>query len=227
MTALSPELLTIEHHGAALYKGAASSILGPLEALLADLPADHAGLRLYGVAGLATLLDASGPVGRLAAYHQGPASRPVRAILFDKSATNNWALGWHQDRTIAVRERTDAPGFGPWSVKKGVTHVEPPFALIEAMSTLRIHLDPVTADNAPLLIAPGSHGLGRISEGVIDACVAQCGTVACTADRGDVWAYATPIVHASARAARPARRRVLQVDFSARPLPHGLDWLGI
>ena len=224
---MSPDQLTIEHHGAALHPGAALSILGELEALAAGLPADHAGLRLHAVCGLAPLLDATSAIGRLAAERQGSASRPVRAILFDKSAATNWALGWHQDRTIAVRERVDTDGFGPWSVKTGITHVEPPFALLETMLTMRVHLDPVPENNAPLLIAPGSHRLGRIAERDIDVSVARCGTFACTTDRGDVWLYATPILHASARAARPEHRRVLQVDFSAQALPAGLDWLGI
>jgi len=56
---------------------------------------------------------------------------------------------------------------------------------------------------------------------------ARCGTVACLAEKGDVWLYATPIVHASAAAAGSGRRRVLQVDFSASALPGGLDWLGV
>lgn len=132
-----------------------------------------------------------------------------------------------QDRTIAVRERIETPGFGPWSVKAGITHVEPPFALLDAMLTMRVHLDAVPDDNAPLLIAPGSHRLGRIAERDIDAAVARCGSFACTAERGDVWLYATPILHASARAVRPEHRRVLQVDFAAQSLPAGLDWLGI
>ncbi|MDB5707965.1 MAG: phytanoyl-CoA dioxygenase [Sphingomonas bacterium] len=224
---MSPDQLTIEHHGAALYPGAALSILDDLEAALAGLPADQAGVRLHGIPGLAALLDGTGVIGRLVADRQGENSRAVRAILFDKSATANWALGWHQDRTIAVRERVDTKGFGPWSVKVGITHVEPPFALLETMLTMRIHLDPVPDSNAPLLIAPGSHRLGRIAERDIDASVARCGTFACTADRGDTWIYATPILHASARAVRPQHRRVLQVDFCAQALPPGLDWLGI
>jgi hypothetical protein len=227
VTAISPELLTIEHHGAALYPGAASLILGDLETVIADLPADQAGLRLHDLPGLTALLDITGPIGRLAADRLGRDSRPVRAILFDKSAATNWALGWHQDRTIAVRERIDAAGFGPWSVKAGIIHVEPPFALLETMLTMRIHLDPVPETNAPLLIAPGSHRLGRIAERDTDASVARCGTFACIADRGDVWLYVTPILHASARADRPEHRRVLQVDFSAQSLPTGLDWLGL
>jgi hypothetical protein len=32
----------------------------------------------------------------------------------------DWALGWHQDRTIAVMERVEADGLGPWTVKSGL-----------------------------------------------------------------------------------------------------------
>jgi hypothetical protein len=38
--------------------------------------------------------------------------------------------------------------------------------------------------------------------------------------------YATPILHASARAAKPSRRRVLQLLYCADDLPPGLAWLG-
>jgi hypothetical protein len=52
----------------------------------------------------------------------GPAFA-VRGIFFDKRPGANWKATWHQDLTIAVRERREAPGFGPWSVKQGVPHV--------------------------------------------------------------------------------------------------------
>lgn len=106
-------------------------------------------------------------------------------------------------------------------------HVEPPFAVIGRVITLRIHLDPVPADNAPLLIAPGSHRLGRLREAEINAAVKRCGTAACLADRGDVWACATPILHASAASIGHAHRRVLQVDYSADTLPAPLRWIGV
>jgi hypothetical protein len=212
--------VTLDEQGAARLHGAAAPFLGALDAIAAGLPQNRAGVRLHGVAGLAELLDA---LGRFA----GEGRLPVRAVLFDKSAATNWALGWHQDRTIAVAERVEVPGFGPWSVKAGMVHVEPPFALLERMVTLRIHLDSVDAGNAPLLVAPGSHRLGRIPEAEIDSAAARCGTLACLAERGDIWIYATPILHASAAAAQPRRRRVLQVDFSADSLPAPLAWLGI
>ena len=119
------------------------------------------------------------------------------------------------------------PGFGDWTLKHGIPHAVPPFDLLERMLTLRIHLDPVDTDNAPLLILPGSHRLGRLTEGEITAAAAAHAQAACTAAAGDVWAYATPILHASARAVRPARRRVLQLLYSADDLPDGLQWLGI
>jgi hypothetical protein len=42
-----------------------------------------------------------------------------------------------------------------------------------------------------------------------------------------VWAYSTPILHASELATAPRHRRVLQVDFAAEDLPGTLEWLGI
>jgi hypothetical protein len=44
----------------------------------------------------------------------------VRATLFNKTAESNWRVQWHQDRAIAVRERHDVTGYGPWSSKAGV-----------------------------------------------------------------------------------------------------------
>jgi hypothetical protein len=218
--------LDFERDGAAHLTGAAAPFLARLHALAASLPADRAGLRLHGIPDLAELL-APDALGAAAAERLGSDARPVRAILFDKSAATNWALGWHQDRTIAVRERVVVPGYGPWSTKQGLRHVEPPFALFESMVTLRIHLDAVPADHAPLLIAPGSHRLGRVPEAEIAAAVARCGTATCLAEAGDIWAYSTPILHASAASSANAHRRVLQVDYATAVLPGGLQWLGL
>jgi hypothetical protein len=154
-------------------------------------------------------------------------AKPVRAILFDKSPEANWAVGWHQDRTISVTERRDVDGFEPWTLKDGVHHVAPPFALLARMITLRVHLDEVAADNAPLRIAVGSHRLGRIAEDDVEGIVQRVRVENCLAERGDVWIYATPILHASERASKLSRRRVLQVDYSADILPGGLRWIGV
>src|SRR5262245_5631774 len=171
------------------------------------------------------LLGIKSSLGRIAAAVLGTEAKCVRAVLFDKNAATNWAVGWHQDRTIVVRERRDVPGFGPWTVKDGLVQVEPPFAVTAGMINLRAHIDDCDADHAPLLIAPGSHRLGRIPVRDIDDVVSKLGQRTCLASRGDVWLYSTAILHASEVAKNPRRRRVLQVDYSCSALEGGLEWL--
>lgn len=185
-----------------------------------------AGTRIFGNPQLAAWL-VCGPLGLAVRSILGQEARPVRAILFDKTPDRNWAVGWHQDRTIAVRDAVDVPGFGRWTTKSEVAHVEPPFSVIESMVTARIHIDPVDETNSPLLVSPGSHRLGRIIEAEVSAIVRKCGTFACLAGRGDVWLYRTSILHASERSRSRTRRRVLQVDYSSDDLPGQLQWLGL
>jgi ectoine hydroxylase-related dioxygenase (phytanoyl-CoA dioxygenase family) len=220
--------MTFARDGAQHFRAALDpAALHDVDRALTAVPVDQAGVRLYGNSALRSLLSASGRVGAIAASVLGPACQPVRAILFDKTSTTNWSLAWHQDRTIVVDERADVEGFGPWTIKGGLIHVAPPVAVLASMVTLRVHLDPVPVTNAPLLVAPGSHKFGRIREADVPDVVRRCGTLACLADAGDVWLYATLILHASEVAHEPARRRVLQVDYAANDLPGGLKWLGI
>ena len=72
-------------------------------------------------------------------------------------------------------------------------------------------------DHAPLVIAPGSHEHGRIAVEDVDRVVEPCRTATCIAEAGDVWLYATPILHASEAAVIPTSRRVLQVESRLRP----------
>ena len=216
-------MLRLTNDGAELAIGACSpDDLRQIETVFTHLPVTNAGFRI-GVERLVNIRPIES-TSKMAASHLGTNARAVRAILFDKHGANNWALGWHQDRTIAVKERKEVTGFGPWTMKAGTHHVAPPMWLLSKMVTVRIHLDAVDSDNAPLLVAPGSHRSGLVAERDIESIVAECGQHACLANAGDVWLYATPILHASARAARPRRRRVLQIDYSADKLPGGLEW---
>lgn len=192
-------------------------------AALAALAGEGPGQRLR-AAGLSALIA---PATTAAHALIGQNARPVRAVLFDKTPEANWAVAWHQDRTIVVRERREVEGFGPWSRKDGLQHVAPPIEILAGMATLRIHLDACDADNAPLKVALGSHRLGRVPAPEVGARAAQHAQLECLAQAGDVWAYSTPILHASERAKTPSRRRVLQVDYAARELPGGLAWAGI
>ena len=103
--------------GVQLHRGAAVRALRQIEAALPATEEARAGTRIHGLSSLRPLLACDGPIGAAAAAHLGPEAFPVRAILFNKTDATNWALPWHQDRTIAVTAREDTPGFGPWTVK--------------------------------------------------------------------------------------------------------------
>jgi Phytanoyl-CoA dioxygenase (PhyH) len=219
--------LNLERDGAVRLERAVLSQLATLHHAVAEYPADKAGVRIFNNAALGVHLAADGVIGQTVSRAIGHVVRPVRAILFDKTAVNNWALGWHQDRTIAVIERHDVPGFGQWSIKGSVYHVEPPFNYMERMRTVRIHLDDVDDSNSPLLIALGTHRLGRIANSEINAVVDKNVIAKCHSKAGDIWLYATSILHASASSSSQVRRRVLQVDYADFDLPEPLQWRGI
>jgi hypothetical protein len=212
-----------EHQPAAL----SAADLDGLIRVAERLGGSGAGTRVFGEPALDDLLGLKGSVGRLARDRLGPAARPVRAVLFDKSQACNWAVAWHQDRVVAVKTRVDVEGFGPWSTKAGVLHVMPPFDVLDGMLTLRLHLDACDEDNAALLVACGSHRLGRVVAEEASLAASRCRIVPCCAQAGDVWLYRTPVLHASERARAVSRRRVIQVDYAAAQLPGGLEWLGV
>lgn len=223
MTILAPirDKPTLARDGAEHWPGILD--LAGVEALRAFGGDGTIGRRLDGAA----LASALGLVTARVRQVLGDAAQAVRAVMFDKTPEQNWALGWHQDRTIAVRQQYDAPGFGPWTRKQGILHVAPPIEILQGMVTVRIHLDHCGNENAPLKVARGSHHLGLVAANEAAAQAEQLPLLVCTASAGDVWAYATPILHASDRAGMPSRRRVLQVDYAAFDLPHGLEWRGL
>jgi len=132
--------------------------------------------------------------------------RPVRSILFDKTPEENWPVTWHQDLTIAVSEKREIPGYGPWSYKDGATHVQPPLSLLENMVTIRLHLDDTLASNGALRVIPGTHKKGRIStEKIID--FQNSDDVICECMSGDALMMSPLLLHSSRRALTPSRRR--------------------
>ncbi len=215
--------LSLEIDGAQLFCGAAQPVLTELESSFRNANA-RAGTRLQTLGPLRKFFEAKGCIGQIASAKLGANTRPVRAIAFNKTKTVNWSLGWHQDRTICVAERHDHPGFGPWTKKRGMIHVEPPFELLAKMLTFRIHVDAVDESNAPLQIVRGSHTLGLVRENAINEVVRNHTVHSCVAEKGDIWVYSTPILHASSRTDGHRSRRVLQVDFAAEDLPRPLVW---
>lgn len=210
--------------GAQLFEGALTAPdLLHIEAALDGQAKNRPGVRLTGVEGLNHFLCAKGAIGSLAAHALDSDSIPVRMILFDKNAASNWSLGWHQDRTIAVKYKADVVGYGPWTMKTGIPHVAPPIEILSKMMTVRVHLDDIDESNAPLIIAPKSAQRGLVNEGDLSMVIDDCGEFTCLAHRGDIWAYQTLILHRSEAARNPRRRRVLQVDYSADVLPPPLE----
>lgn len=150
--------------------------------------------------------------------------RPVRAIYFDKSPGENWLVTWHQDLTIAVSERVDVSDFGPWSMKDGVPHVQPPADPLEKMVTVRLHLDDADAANGALRVLSGSHRHGRLAAGQIQRLREAGGEVLCAARAGDALLMRPLILHASGKSTSERHRRILHIEYAGFELPDWLRW---
>jgi hypothetical protein len=154
----------------------------------------------------------------------GDSARVVRTIYFDKHKDANWKVAWHQDLTIAVREKVDVEGFRAWSIKAGITHVQPPVAVLEHMLTLRVHLDDTGELNGALRVLPGTHRHGRLDPDQIQYWKQRRNPVTCSVQRGSVVAMRPLLLHSSLPSLNPTHRRVLHFEYAAIDLPAGLEW---
>lgn len=145
----------------------------------------------------------------------------VRILYFDKPPGESWALPWHKDLAVAVKDnRLPSEQFDRPTTKYGVPHVEAPAWLLERMLTARLHLDDVTDENGPLRVMPGSHRGGKGGTGGGNEVRIRCG-------RGDVLLMRPLLSHCSGHSApETARnRRILHLEFSpTRELPDSYEW---
>jgi ectoine hydroxylase-related dioxygenase (phytanoyl-CoA dioxygenase family) len=148
----------------------------------------------------------------------------VRGILFDKKDGANWKVPWHQDVTIAVRDRIDVDGYGPWSIKQDVLHVQPPASVLEKMLSVRLHLDDCPRTNGALRLIPKSHEDGKLSQRQIEAKSAQHEAVTCEVRCGGALLMRPLLIHASSAAESVAHRRVIHFDYANVVLDGGLQW---
>jgi ectoine hydroxylase-related dioxygenase (phytanoyl-CoA dioxygenase family) len=148
----------------------------------------------------------------------------VRGILFDKTETSNWKVPWHQDVTIAVKERVDVDGFAPWSTKQGILHVQPPGHVLQNMLSVRIHLDDCPATNGALRVIPGSHQVGKLDEALIADTVRNGETVTCELNAGGALLMRPLLLHSSSASETAQHRRVIHLDYANVALPDGLAW---
>ncbi len=144
----------------------------------------------------------------------GPDRVPFRATLFDKSIRNNWLIVWHQDTALPLRDRRDVPGWGPWSIKDGITYAHAPAAALSRVVALRLHIDDSRADNGPLRVIPGSHLHGVMSDEEIGGIVQSSSPVDCVVESGGVVAMRPLLLHASSKAESSCPRRVLHIEYA-------------
>jgi ectoine hydroxylase-related dioxygenase (phytanoyl-CoA dioxygenase family) len=140
---------------------------------------------------------------------------PFRATLFDKSPDTNWLITWHQDTALPLREKHELPGWGPWSVKEGVTYAHAPAMVLEKVVALRLHLDDSTAENGPLRVIPRSHLRGVLTDQQVDTAVANPIAATCLVPQGGVIVMRPLIIHASSKSESAIPRRVLHIEYAA------------
>jgi hypothetical protein len=146
----------------------------------------------------------------------------VRVLYFDKPPEQSWALPWHKDMTIAVRNnRLPSTHFGKPTSKAGVPHVEASRELLDSMLTVRVHLDEVTEENGPLKVLPGSHLNGK------EATHTERPAQTILARPGDVLLMRPLVSHCSNKSLPGSRRhrRIVHLEFAGvAQLPDGYVW---
>lgn len=164
------------------------------------------------------------PIIDLADKVLGTNAYPVKGFLFDKTAKANWKVAWHQDITIAVKEKKPVKGFYPWSEKAGIPHVQPPVEILQNLLTLRIHLDNCDGDNGALKVIPKSHLYDKLDSEQISHLGQTRKAYICTAKAGDVLMMRPLLLHSSSASVQPCHRRVLHIEYATLKLPGGLEW---
>ncbi len=148
----------------------------------------------------------------------------VNATLFDKTPDANWRVQWHQDRVLAVKERLDVPGYGPWNVRCGSIRVGAPSSVLAQMLAIRIYLDECGPENGPLRVIAGSHLLGKVTDARLAEIVATTAAVELYAPRGGIVLMRPLLIHASSPSAAPGHRRVLHIEFAPAEAISPLLW---
>jgi ectoine hydroxylase-related dioxygenase (phytanoyl-CoA dioxygenase family) len=151
----------------------------------------------------------------------GSTAFPFRATFFSKTAKANWLVVWHQDTALPIRERRGTRGWGPWSVKAGISYAHAPTSALERVLALRVHLDDCVATNGPLRVLPETHKLGVLTDDVVHELAQQLSPVNCLVPRGGVLAMRPLLIHSSSKSKGQSPRRVLHIEYAASIVTHG------
>jgi ectoine hydroxylase-related dioxygenase (phytanoyl-CoA dioxygenase family) len=148
----------------------------------------------------------------------------IKATLFDKMSESDWRVQWHQDRLIAVRERLNVAGYGPWSTKVGVVYVEPPTSVLQQMLTAWIPLDDGGPEDGPLRVLPGSHEWGKLTEQDLQQRVATEAPVHPRLPKGALLFTRPLLVHSSRPSGATGHRRMLHIELAPAEAISPLHW---
>lgn len=146
----------------------------------------------------------------------------VKSIYFDKPATSNWVVPYHQDLTINLSEKIITDSFSNWTSKHNQVSAQPPISILENIFTIRIHLDDTTQENGAVKIIPRSHlkGIIQLTNNEID----KNEEFICEVSKGSIMLMKPLTLHASTRTTNNKRRRVIHIEFSNQKLPNNLQW---
>ena len=144
----------------------------------------------------------------------------VRNLLDVSSEVRELA---HSKAIRVLVEPVLGKGFGPWSMKADVLHVQSPAEVLEHMVSVQLHLDNCGEENGVLRVIPGSHLHGRISMDDISA-MRETHEVVCAVGVGGALLIRPLLLHASSPSRVAGRRRVVHLDFTSVQLPNGMRW---
>ena len=143
----------------------------------------------------------------------------IQAITFNKTATTNWKVNWHQDLMFPFANRVSSEAFDLPTIKEGVHYARPPAQVLNQLLAVRLHLDDCDANNGPLRVSPGTHRAGILKTDEISGIIATHGEISCLAKKGDLLLMRPLCLHASSQATKPKNRRILHfVYFCGGPI---------
>lgn len=146
------------------------------------------------------------------------------AARVENCLTGDSAPQWRQESVVAVRERMDVRGFGPWTTQVGVPHVGAPSSVLKQMLILRVVLDG-DADDAPALqVIPGSHRGGKLDDDGVRDVVKTVAATTLRTPTGKLLLLNPLLVHAVAASAEQRRYHVLQIVFAPAEAISPLQW---
>jgi ectoine hydroxylase-related dioxygenase (phytanoyl-CoA dioxygenase family) len=220
--------LSFAKHGVEIRKG----VLGKkdIDTVASDISLESDTLKKTGIrnlekkfASIAMLAAKPEVLAIVSEVLQSPAHL-VRAIFFDKTPEKNWFVSWHQDKTVALNRRVEMEGWGPWSVKDGVCHVQPPRDVLDRMLTIRLHVDPSDEESGCLRVIPSSHRSGILKQKEIEHIVKSHTAIPCIAAAGDAVIMRPHVLHSSRKSTGRHHRRVVHLEYSDYQLPKGIHW---